>query len=85
MTQLRRTTFQGVNPLGNVGLVSFFLGGDEAQPSGQWISGQVEVSKPAMKSVALTQLSTLYAARDLIDAEIARLRPLYDQAERVQR
>jgi hypothetical protein len=85
MPQLKRTTFQGVNPAGNLGLVSFFLRDDEGQPSGQWISGQVEVSRPAMKSVALGQLSTLHAARDLIDAEIARITPLYHQAEQVQR
>ena len=53
--------------------MSFFLGQNEAQPSGQWISGQVEVSKPAMKSIALHQLHVLHAARVLIDSEIARI------------
>lgn len=82
MPQLKRTTFQAIDPAGNVGLVSFFLGENEAQPSGQWISGQVEVSKPAMKSVALHQLLVLHAARDLIDAEIARTTRLYQEAEK---
>ena len=61
--------------------MSFFLGQNEAQPSGQWISGQVEVSKPAMKSIALHQLHVLHAARVLIDSEIARIESLYREAE----
>ncbi len=84
--ELRNTTFQAVDASGEAGTVSFFAGdGLDAQQSKLWISGQVVSGQQSMKSIALNQLSALHAARDLIDAEIARLTRLYRQAEQAQR
>jgi len=83
--ELRNMTFQGSNPLGQAGLVSFFAGdGADATQSTLWIAGQIASDEQSMKSLALNQLNALHRARDLIDGEIARLTPLYRQAERVQ-
>ena len=84
--ELRSVTFLGANPLGDAGKVSFFAGdGPDAQQSTLWIAGQVLSETPNMKSLALNQLAVLYSARELIDAEIARLKPLYHQGEQAQR
>lgn len=83
--ELRNMTFQGANFLGEAGTVSFFAGDEaDAQQSKQWIAGQVVSGQQSRKSLALNQLSALHAARDLIDAEIARLTPIYRQAELAQ-
>jgi len=85
MTQLQKVTFQTHIPTAGRQVASFFLGNDEAEPSGQWISGQVETRQSGMKSLALNQLSVLHAARELIDAEIERMTGLYEQAEQSPR
>jgi hypothetical protein len=83
--ELRNMTFQGADPLGRAGTVSFFAGyGADAQQSKLWIAGQLVSDGPSMRSLALNQLTALHRARDLLDAEIARLTPLYHQAEQAQ-
>lgn len=80
--ELRRTTFEGADASSTVGHVSFFIGepGD-GERSGQWIEGRVISDAPTMRSLALNQITVLHRARDLIDAEIARLTPIYRKAE----
>ena len=61
---------------------TFFLGdGPDAGQSSQWISAQVAVELQPLKSLSLLRIRALHSARDVIDAEIARLTKLYNQAE----
>jgi hypothetical protein len=77
--ELRRLEFQAA------GATSFFVSdADDAEQSGQWISGRVISALPSGKSLALHQLAALVKARDLIDGEIARLTGLYQASEQSQ-
>jgi hypothetical protein len=62
--------------------VTLFLGdGPDAEQSNQWISVQVAVDMPPLKSLALLRIKALNATRDLIDCEIQRLSEIYRKAE----
>ena len=77
--------FHTADPLGMAGLVSFALGDNEdVERSNEWVSGQVVSELPNQKSLALHQIKVLMRARDLIDAEIERLKPLYEQSQQAR-
>jgi hypothetical protein len=82
---LRSVRFQTADPLGTAGRVSFFAGEDEdPEKSNEWLSGQVISDTPNQKSLALHQIAVLYRVRALIDAEIERLKPLYEQSQQAR-
>jgi hypothetical protein len=83
--ELRQMTVPATRPHDPVGYVEFFAGdGADAERSEQWITGQVPVGLPTMKSLALLQIVVLQRAQDLLGAEIERLRRLYEAAEQSQ-
>jgi hypothetical protein len=64
--ELRQMTVPATRPHDPVGYVEFFAGdGADAERSEQWITGQVPVGLPAMKSLALLQIVVLQRAQDL--------------------
>ena len=69
-----------------VGFVALFAGdGDGVETSKEWISAQVKVDAPNIKSLALLQIAALEKMRDLLKSESERLSTRYHASGKAQR